>query len=91
MYKRQVFGSLVMHHAGFHHASGDGYRLLADWLIKLDPVNPQTTARMCSAFQTWKRYDTTRQNMIQTQVTRILAVPDLSRDTTEMLSRIAAA
>ena len=88
---RAVFGSLVMHHAGFHHASGDGYRLLADWLIKLDPVNPQTTARMCSAFQTWKRYDTTRQNMIQTQVTRILAVPDLSRDTTEMLSRIAAA
>ena len=88
---RAVFGSLAMHHAGFHHASGAGYALLADWLIKLDPVNPQTTARMCSAFQTWKRYDTDRQALIRAQVQRILDVPDLSRDTTEMLSRIIAA
>ena len=88
---RAVFGSLIMHHAGFHHASGAGYKLLADWLIKLDPVNPQTTARMCSAFQTWKRYDTERQAHIRTQLTRILATPDLSRDTTEMLTRIADA
>ncbi len=88
---RAVFGALAMHHAGFHHASGAGYRLLADWLIKLDPLNPQTTARMCSVFQTWKRYDTDRQAMIQAQVARILATPGLSRDTTEMLTRIAAA
>ncbi|MEP1766386.1 MAG: aminopeptidase N [Sulfitobacter sp.] len=87
---RAVFGSLAVHHAGFHHASGAGYALLADWLIKLDPVNPQTTARMCSAFQTWKRYDSARQEMMLAQVNRILATPDLSRDTTEMLTRIAA-
>ncbi len=88
---RAVFGSLAMHHAGFHHESGKGYALLADWLIKLDPVNPQTTARMCSAFQTWRRYDMARQEMIETQLDRILASPDLSRDTSEMLSRIRGA
>jgi len=88
---RAVFGSLAMHHAGFHHESGKGYALLADWLIKLDPVNPQTTARMCSAFQTWRRYDAARQEMIKTQLDRILASPDLSRDTSEMLSRIRGA
>ena len=88
---RAVFGSLIMHHAGFHHASGAGYKLLADWLIKLDPVNPQTTARMCSAFQTWKRYDSDRQAIIKAQLSRILSTPDLSRDTTEMLTRIADA
>ncbi len=88
---RAVFGSLAMHHAGFHHASGAGYKLLADWLIKLDPVNPQTTARMCSAFQTWKRYDADRQALIKEQLDRILATPDLSRDTHEMLTRIASA
>ncbi|WP_341234328.1 aminopeptidase N [uncultured Sulfitobacter sp.] len=88
---RSVLGAFAAHHAGFHHASGAGYRLLADWLIKLDPVNPQTTARMCSAFQTWKRYDTDRQAMIKTELDRILAQPDLSRDTTEMLTRIRGA
>jgi aminopeptidase N len=85
---RAVFGMLAAHHAGFHHASGDGYRLLADWLIRLDAVNPQTTARMCSAFQTWRRYDADRQALIREQLDRILATKDLSRDTTEMLTRI---
>ena len=85
---RAVFGSLVMHHAGFHHVSGAGYTLLADWLIRLDPVNPQTTARMCSAFQTWQRYDADRQAKIAAELDRILATPGLSRDTTEMLTRI---
>ncbi|MFK7743415.1 MAG: aminopeptidase N [Roseobacter sp.] len=85
---RAVFGALAMHHAGFHAADGSGYALLADWLIKLDPVNPQTTARMCSAFQTWRRYDTGRQDKIAEALDRILSTPNLSRDTTEMLSRI---
>ncbi|MCE8537512.1 aminopeptidase N [Ruegeria pomeroyi] len=85
---RAVFGALAMHHAGFHHASGAAYQLLADWLIRLDPVNPQTTARMCSAYQTWRRYDDDRQLLIGAQLDRILAQPNLSRDTTEMLTRI---
>jgi len=88
---RATLGALPMSPAGFHHASGKGYKLLADWLIRLDPLNPQTTARMCSAFETWKRYDDSRQNLIRGQLNRILASPDLSRDTTEMISRILAA
>ena len=85
---RAVFGALAMNQAGFHHASGEGYRLLADWLIRLDPLNPQTTARMCSAFQTWRRYDADRKDMMQAQLERIAAMPKLSRDTGEMVGRI---
>ncbi|SLN27561.1 Aminopeptidase N [Pseudoruegeria aquimaris] len=85
---RAVFGSLATNPAGFHHESGAGYALLADWLIRLDPVNPQTTARMCSAFETWRRYDADRQGLIRAQLERILNQPGLSRDTTEMITRI---
>ncbi|MEM9580527.1 MAG: aminopeptidase N [Pseudomonadota bacterium] len=88
---RATLGALAGNHAGFHHGSGKGYTLLADWLITLDPLNPQTTARMCAAFQTWKRYDTGRQQLIRAELDRILAQPGLSRDTTEMLTRIMAA
>ena len=88
---RATLGALAMRHAGFHHISGRGYTLLADWLITLDPINPQTTARMCSAFQTWKRYDEARQNMMLAEIDRILSQPNLSRDTTEMLTRIRTA
>ena len=88
---RALMGGLAMNHAGFHHAGGESYALLADWLIRLDPVNPQTTARMCTAFQTWKRYDADRQDLIRAQLTRIAETPNLSRDTTEMVSRILGA
>ncbi|MBW6418165.1 aminopeptidase N [Celeribacter sp. PS-C1] len=88
---RAVFGALTANHAGFHHASGAAYRLLADHLIALDALNPQTTARMSGAFETWKRYDADRQAMIRAELERILATPNLSRDTTEMVSRILSA
>ncbi|WP_137699893.1 aminopeptidase N [Marimonas lutisalis] len=85
---RATLGALAMSGAGFHHASGAGYALLADWLIRLDPLNPQTTARMCTAFETWRRYDDARQALIRAQLERILSTPGLSRDTTEMVTRI---
>ena len=85
---RATLGALTANPAGFHHSSGHGYSLLADWLINLDPLNPQTTARMCSAFETWRRYDEDRQALIEAQLDRILTTTGLSRDTTEMVSRI---
>jgi len=85
---RAVFGALAWHHAGFHRADGAGYRLLADWLIKLDPVNPQTTARIITAFQSWRRYDTGRQALMRAELERIMSTPDLSGDTGEMVGRI---
>ena len=77
-----------MNAAGFHDASGAGYRLLADWLIRLDAVNPQTAARMSTAFETWRRYDADRQGMIRAELQRIAATPDLSRNLAEMVTRM---
>ncbi|WP_417244745.1 aminopeptidase N [Celeribacter sp.] len=88
---RAVFGALAGNHAGFHAADGKAYQLLANQLIELDKINPQTTARMSGAFETWKRYDADRQGMIRTELERILATPELSRDTTEMVTRILSA
>jgi aminopeptidase N len=85
---RAVLGALPANHAGFHHASGAAYRLLADWLIKLDPVNPQTAARLSTAFETWRRYDADRQGLIRAELARIRATPGLSRDLGEMTQRM---
>ncbi len=85
---RSVLGALSAHHAGFHQATGAGYRLLADWLIRLDPVNPQTAARMSTAFETWPRYDVGRQALVRGELDRILSQPDLSQDLAEMAGRI---
>ena len=85
---RAVFGTLAMHPAGFHAKDGAGYRLLGDWIIKLDPKNPQIAARMCSAFETWGRYDGDRQGVMRDQLARIARTDGLSRDTSEMVGRI---
>jgi len=88
---RAVFGALGMHPAGFHQASGAGYALLADWIIRLDPLNPQIAARMSGSFETWRRYDADRQGLMRAALEKIAAAPNLSRDTGEMVSRILAA
>ncbi|MBA4351812.1 MAG: aminopeptidase N, partial [Rhodobacter sp.] len=85
---RSVIGALSANHAGFHHASGAGYRLIADWLLRLDPLNPQTAARMSTAFDTWPRYDADRQAMVQGELARMAATPGLSRDLGEMVGRM---
>ncbi|WP_371171045.1 aminopeptidase N [Aliiroseovarius sp. 2305UL8-7] len=85
---RALFGALAMNPAGFHHASGKAYELSADWLIKLDPVNHQIAARMTTAFETWRRYDADRQDMMKSALQRILATDGLSRDSQEMVGRM---
>ena len=85
---RSVIGAISANHAGFHHASGASYRLVADWLIRLDPLNPQTAARMSTAFETWGRYDADRQDLIRAELMRIRSRPDISRDLAEMTGRM---
>ncbi|RLJ59027.1 aminopeptidase N [Litoreibacter meonggei] len=85
---RAVFGALAGNTAGFHSPDGSGYALLADWLIKLDAKNPQTAARMSTAFETWKRYDADRQAMMREALERMKAAPNLSGDLLEMVTRI---
>jgi aminopeptidase N len=85
---RAALGALSAHHAGFHQPDGRGYRLVADWLIRLDPVNPQTAARMSTAFETLARYDADRQDLMRAELDRILAMPGLSPDLGEMAQRM---
>ena len=85
---RAVIGALSANHAGFHFHDGASYRLLADWLIRLDPLNPQTAARMSTAFDSWSRYDADRQGMMRAELARIRAQPGLSRDLNEMTGRM---
>ncbi|MDO5703989.1 MAG: aminopeptidase N C-terminal domain-containing protein, partial [Paracoccus sp. (in: a-proteobacteria)] len=88
---RALIGGLTANHAGFHAAEGAGYDFVADWLIRLDPVNPQTAARMSAVFDSWHRYDAGRQAHARAALQRIAAMPGLSRNTSEMVSRIIAA
>jgi aminopeptidase N len=74
--------------AGFHDPSGAGYRFVADWILKMDAKNPQTAARMSTAFETRARYDADRVALMEAELARIAEAPGLSRDLAEMVSRM---
>ena len=87
-FRSLIAGFSSMNPAGFHDPSGEGYRFVADWIIRLDPLNPQTSARMCSGFDTWRWFDESRQTLMRAQLERIGATPELSRDSAEMVERM---
>ncbi|MBN9559447.1 MAG: aminopeptidase N [Alphaproteobacteria bacterium] len=71
----------------FHDASGGGYRFLADAVIALDPLNAQVAARIVTPLGAWRRHDDARQALMRGELQRILAVPGLSKNTYEQVSK----
>lgn len=74
--------------AGLHRPDGAGYRLVIDWLARLDPVNPQTAARIAASLGTWRWFDHDRQALMRGELERLAALPGLSRDTGEIVARL---
>jgi len=72
---------------GFHAASGEGYRMIADLILALDPLNPQTAARFVSPLGRWRRMEPGRAGLMRAELERIAGAPRLSRDTHEQVSR----
>ncbi len=71
----------------FHHASGEGYSFLADHVIKLNTINPQIAARLVTGLSRWPRYDKSRQQLMQQQLTRIIELDGLSKDVYEIVHK----
>lgn len=89
---RSLIGAFAFgNDAGFHRKDGAGYAFVTDWLLKLDPLNPQTTARLTTAFESWRMYDADRQALMKAQLERMAAVEGLSKDAREMVTRILGA
>ena len=87
---RALISSFAGNQVRFHDGSGAGYRLYADTLIQLDPTNGQVAARMVSPLGQWRRFDDNRQALMKQELERILALPNLSRNTFEMASKSLA-
>ncbi|MEM9138290.1 MAG: DUF3458 domain-containing protein, partial [Pseudomonadota bacterium] len=89
---RSLIGAFAMANpTGFHQPSGAGYRFFTDWLIKLDALNPQTTARLAGAFETWRRFTPDRRALMKAEMDRMVGLPSLSKNTREIVERILAA
>jgi aminopeptidase N len=84
---RALIGAFSNNQRWFNAGDGAGYRLLADQIIALDPINPQTAAKMVPPFGKWRRFDDARAAQMKAALDRILATPGLSRDVFEQASK----
>jgi len=71
----------------FHGKAGDGYKYLADKIIILNTQNPQIASRLLTPLTKWKKYNPERQALMKSQLERIMAEPDLSKDVFEVVSK----
>jgi aminopeptidase N len=74
----------------FHAASGDGYRFLADFILAIDPINGQIAARLVNPLGAWRRQESARATLMQGELARIAATPNLSRFTFEKVTTALA-
>ena len=84
---RALWMAMAVNPKAFHDAGGEGYRLIADLILALDPVNPQTAARFVPPLGRWRRIEPGRSALMKAQLERIAAAPNLSRDTFEQVTK----
>ena len=83
---RALIGAFAANPVGFHAASGAGYQFLAEQVLALDPMNPHIAARLAGRFSSWRRHLPQRQELIRSQLTRIMAQPGLSKGVGEVVA-----
>ena len=84
---RSLIGAFSVNQRAFHDVSGRGYRFVADQLIALDKLNPQTAAKLIPPLGRWKRFDEGRAVKMRAELERIVASPGLSKDMFEQASK----
>ena len=84
---RSLYMAMAGNPGAFHVPSGEGYRIIGDLILALDPLNAQTAARFVPSLGRWRRIEDGRAAPMRAELERIVAAPNLSRDTYEQVSR----
>ncbi len=84
---RALYMAFAGNQGAFHAADGSGYRMIADLILALDPLNAQTAARFVPALGRWRRIEPVRAALMRAELERIATAGGLSRDTHEQVSR----
>jgi aminopeptidase N len=87
---RSLVGAFAANQRGFHHGSGRGYRFLADMIIAVDQLNPQTAARLVPPLGRWRRFDAARAALMKSELERVVATPGVSKEVYEQASKSLA-
>jgi aminopeptidase N len=84
---RALIGAFGVNQRAFHAGTGEGYRWLADQLLALDALNPQTAAKLLPPLGRWRRFAPERATLMRDELVRIVETPGISKDLFEQASK----
>jgi len=85
---RSVIGVFCQQNlVNFHDESGDAYKFLGEYIIKLDDLNPQIASRLMMPLTRWRKFNANRQSLMVEQLKRIHEKNDLSKDVREIVEK----
>jgi aminopeptidase N len=88
---RALIGSFAQaNHTQFNRSDGAGYAFVADFVLALDPKNPQVAARLMGAFRSWRALEAQRRDKAEAALRRVAAAPALSPDLHDIVARTLA-
>ncbi|HEX7821784.1 MAG TPA: aminopeptidase N [Sphingobium sp.] len=82
---RALYGAFSGNQWAFNRADGKGYRMIGDFILAVDAINPQVAARMVPPLGRWRRFDAARAALMQAELRRIEESAGLSRDVREQV------
>ncbi|NKJ42816.1 aminopeptidase N [Novosphingobium sp. SG720] len=84
---RALYMAFAANPQAFHAGDGAGYRLIADLILALDPINGNVAARFVAPLGRWRRIEPARAALMRAELERIAAAPKLSRDVREQVGK----
>ncbi len=88
---RALIGAFAQANATqFNRPDGAGYDFVAETILGLDPKNPQISARLATAFRTWRTLENERRAKAETALKRLKGAPNISRDLADIVERALA-
>ncbi len=80
----------MMNQVRFHTAGGEGYRFLAETIVEVDKVNPQTAAKLFAPLGRYRRLDENASLHMQDALMWIMSHKNLSDDVRELCEKSLA-
>jgi aminopeptidase N len=85
---RALIGAFCGQNANnFHLPGGEGYKFLADQVLKLDAINPQIAARLLAPLTRFNKFEPAARELMLQQLHRIKASDSLSKDVSEIVEK----
>jgi aminopeptidase N len=86
---KSVYQTLITQNlTQFHRADGRGYKVVTDFIGKVDKINPYVSARLASGFQIINNLDKDGKETITRLVHQLIKDNDLSKDLFEVISKL---